>query len=81
MAAAALHRVTLLVSDYQVLLVSDAQDVLRPMAPGSTKITRACRVPVQPYQAGRCLILTSRRYCHDRRLVPNPDPSLKVMNA
>jgi hypothetical protein len=62
MAAAALHRVTLLVSDFQVLLVSDPQDVLRPMAPGSTEITRACRVPAQPYQAGRGLILTASRY-------------------
>ena len=62
MAAAALHRVTLLVSGCQVLLVSDAQDVLRPMAPGNTEITRACRAPAQPDGAGRGPILTGSRY-------------------
>jgi hypothetical protein len=62
MAAAAFHRVEFLVSDYQVLLVSDAQDVLRSMAPGSTAVTGACGVPAQPYRAGRGLILTGSRY-------------------
>ncbi len=33
MAAAALHRVAILISGYQVLVGSDVQDVLQPMAP------------------------------------------------
>jgi hypothetical protein len=58
MAADAL-RAPLFVSDHRVLLVSDAQAVLRPMAPGSTEVNRSSGIPAQPYQAGRGLILTA----------------------
>ncbi len=90
MPAAAVHRAPLFVSDHQVLLAGDAQAVLELMAPGSTEIARACGMPVQPYQAGYRLLevhvrasrhSARRRYRRDRRLVPNPGPNLKVMNA
>ena len=90
MQAAAVHRAPLFVSDHQVLLAGDAQAVLEPMAPGSTEIARASGMPVQPYQAGyrllevhvrACQHSARRRYRRDRRLVPNPGPNLKVMNA
>ena len=59
MAANALHRAPLFVSDYRVLLVIDAQAVLRPMARGSTEVSRSSGIPAQPYQAGRGLTLTA----------------------
>ena len=61
-AADVLHRAPIFVGDHRVLFVSDAQAVLRPMAPGSTKVTRASLMPAQRYQAGRGLILTGSRY-------------------
>jgi hypothetical protein len=59
MAADVLHRAPLFVSDHRVLLVSDAQAILRPMAPGSTEVNKSSGMPAQPYQAGRGLILTA----------------------